>query len=423
MAALSRNHGLDQTVGLDVPGPLAGGQPSLLLLSSGTAGPAQVIDLPMTAALHAAWAVRNVVDRNPRLLACLPTGHVSHQLVNVLAATLLGGEVCFGDGEGVAMHPRDLVADLRRSRPTVLFGSPALFAEVAEELTTSLQGSGLGRAILRRLEIRARGSLERGLIERGRQTVTGSLIGWRLRRTLGLQATRDLFSGTAPLDPSVHAELGAVGWFVRNTYGLSECGGAASISASDRMVPGELGQVVEGMEIRIGSDGQVLLRGPSMMRGYLGLPGMEPGDWLATGDVALRGERGAVFFHDRLRNVLRTPDGPVTLRDIEQAVSGLFPPATAVAVARDDRSADLFVFVGNEEAAHLSVAVVERAMRDSRLWQMRCVRRVAVVPGYPSAGRYEIGTTGEVRRWMVRDNWGDFLEERDRRVLVASQVA
>src|SRR5205823_4224895 len=67
--------------------------PALLLQSSGTTGPAQVIQLPVTAMLQAAWAVRRVVDPHPRFLAFLPAAHVSHQLINVFAATLLGGEV------------------------------------------------------------------------------------------------------------------------------------------------------------------------------------------------------------------------------------------------------------------------------------------------------------------------------------------
>src|SRR5262249_23164991 len=100
--------------------------PTLLLQSSGTTGPARVIELPVTAILEAAWSVRQVVAPRPRFLAFLPAAHVSHQLINVFAATLLGGEVCFGGGGGIGRDPEDLVADLRRSQPTVLFGSPLL---------------------------------------------------------------------------------------------------------------------------------------------------------------------------------------------------------------------------------------------------------------------------------------------------------
>src|SRR3712207_6983284 len=56
---------------------------------------------------------------------------------------------------------------------------------------------------------------------------------------------------SAPL----HAWFAALGWFVRNTYGLTECGGAATVSGSERMAPGELGAVVEGMDLRLGVDG------------------------------------------------------------------------------------------------------------------------------------------------------------------------
>ena len=231
-----------------------------------------VIDLPVTAILAAAWAVRDVVDPHPRFLAFLPAAHVSHQLINVFAATLLAGEICFGGGGGIGRDAEDLVADLRRCQPTVMFGSPLLFAEVANEARRTLERHVVGRAIWRRLERETQRSLDHGVIVRERESLLGRLIGRRLRKALGLQHAREMFSGTSPLDPHVHAFLGVVGWFVRNTYGISECGGAATISGPHRMTPGELGVAVDGMELETDGDGQLCVARSVEHAGVSGLP-------------------------------------------------------------------------------------------------------------------------------------------------------
>jgi long-subunit acyl-CoA synthetase (AMP-forming) len=386
------------------------GTPVVLLQSSGTTGPARVIQLPVTALLQAAWAVRGMVDPHPRFLAFLPAAHVSHQLINVFSATLLGGEVCFGGGGGIGRDAEDLIADLRRSQPTVLFGSPLLFAGVVEEARRALQRGAAGRALWRRLERHAAGTVANGRIVRGREPLLGRLIGRRLRKALGLQHAREIFSGTSPLDAGLHAFLGTLGWFVRNTYGLSESGGAATVSAGDRMVPGELGTPVEGVELEVDWEGQLWLRGPSMMRGYVGGPVLDAGEWLPTGDLVGPDRRGALCFHTRASSLVPTADGLTSLDAIERTATRMFPGTRAVAVAAGDDTVDLYLFCGQEGGL-----VTPRDILGAP--GLECVGRAAVVPGSPSPARFEIGPTGKARRWMIERHWQEFLLGREERLL------
>jgi long-chain acyl-CoA synthetase len=367
-----------------------------------------VIDLPVTAVLQAAWAVREAVDAHPRFLAFLPAAHVSHQLINVFAVTLLGGEVCFGSGGGIGRDPEQLVTDLRESQPTVLFGSPQLFAEVVEEARRTLQRGVLGRVIWRRLEVQTQRSLERGVITRS-PSVTGRIIGRQLRKSLGLRQAHDMFSGTAPLDATLHAFLGAVGWFVRNTYGLSECGGAATVSGPDRMTPGELGGAVEGIDLKTDTSGQLWLRGPSLMKGYLGRSPLTAGDWLPTGDLVQPSSRGTFCFHARMSSLVPIPAGRTTLDEVERAANQVYAGVTAVAVADEDRTVSLFLFTGADEMHTVQVGPEITAP------ELECVRRVAIVPDAPSAARHEIGPTGKVRRWVICAHWKHHLRDRAER--------
>jgi long-chain acyl-CoA synthetase len=383
---------------------------ALLLQSSGTTGPARVIELPVPAILQAAWAVREVVDPHPRFLAFLPAAHVSHQLINVFAATLLGGEVCFGGGGGVAREAEELVADLKRSRPTVLFGSPLLFAGVVEEAHRALERRAIGRAVWRRLQRHTQRTLERGVIVRGREPLIGRLVGRRLRKALGLRHARAMFSGTAPLDADLHAFLGTLGWFVRNTYGLSESGGAATISARHRMVPGELGAPVDGVDLEVDWDGQLWLRGPSVMRRYLGDPPLGAPDWLATGDLVRPDPHGALCFSTRVSSLVPTAHGVTTLDEIEAAATRLYPGTTSVAVKAGDNSVNLYLF-----GDHHTLPASARELLGHRP-DLACVGRAALVVGAPSPARFEIGPTGKVRRWMIHEHWQGYLEERKERL-------
>jgi long-chain acyl-CoA synthetase len=338
---------------------------------------------------------------------------VSHQLINVFAATLLGGEVCFGGGGGIGRDAEDLVADLRRCRPTVLFGSPLIFAGVIDEARRTLQRRALGRALWRRLERQAGRTVASGMIVRGREPLLGRLIGRQLRKALGLQEVREIFSGTSPLDAGLHAFLGTLGWFVRNTYGLSESGGAATISAGDRMVPGELGAPVEGVDLEVDWEGQLWLRGPSMMRGYVGGPLLDAGDWLATGDLVGPDRRGALCFHTRASSLVHTGDGLTSLDAIEKTAARTFPGTTAVAVAAGEDSVDLYVFSDDPTPSLSGRAILGAPGLD-------CVRRAAVVTGSPSPARFEIGPTGKARRWMIERHWQERLVERQERLLPAA---
>jgi acyl-coenzyme A synthetase/AMP-(fatty) acid ligase len=254
--------------------------------------------------------------------------------------------------------------------------------------------------------------LARGEIRPGDASPVGRLVGRLAARQLGLQDAREIFSGTSPLDPATHAFCGAIGWYVRNTYGVSECGGAATISGRDRMVPGELGQPVDGIELVVDDDGEILLAGQTLMRGFIGQPAQEPGTRLATGDLGeWTADGSALLFRGRRSSVIETPAGPSTLDAVEHDAEQAFPGTTAVVVrhgADGDRLGLLLVrregfdgaiatthavrqWVAAQVAADTHVAAIAAAVVDDR--------QLDVTAG-------EVGPTGKVRRWMVATTRG-----------------
>jgi long-chain acyl-CoA synthetase len=254
--------------------------------------------------------------------------------------------------------------------------------------------------------------------------MAGRLVGRKVARSLGLDRAQDLFSGTSPLDPETHDFFGALGWFVRNTYGLSESGGAATISRRDRMAVAELGEPVEGMELYRDADGQLLLRGPSVMTGFLDRPRLSPGGWLATGDlVAWKADNSLVFTGRRYVQV-RGPSGATTLEAIEDAVEAAHRGSQAV-VDHSDDGLTLLVFPakcpgdrrGGTASSIPSVtpATLARFVRSRPVAEgFNLIRAVGVGTAPLAAERGEIGPTGKVRRWRVGLNWSHVLEPADR---------
>ena len=140
---------------------------------------------------------------------------------------------------------------------------------------------------------------------------------------------------------------------------------------------------------------------------------MAAGGWLATGDLVRPGAGGALCFYARRSSLIASPHGSTTLDEIEEAATKALPDTTAVAVAEGDRSVSLFLFTGDDVAEPESPGAILRAFQDGEVPQLRCVQRVAVIPGLPSLLRHEIGPTGKARRWMIHEHWEDHLHDRE----------
>ncbi|HZQ80608.1 MAG TPA: AMP-binding protein [Gaiellaceae bacterium] len=120
--------------------------------------------------------------------------------------------------------------------------------------------------------------------------------------------------GGAPLPPeTLHAFEERFGAVVREGYGMTEAGGAIAVQAADDRVPGSVGRAVPGAELRLAEDGELLVRGPTLMRGA--------DDWFATGDIARIDERGNVFILDRKKDVILRGGYTVYPREVEDALA------------------------------------------------------------------------------------------------------
>ena len=143
--------------------------------------------------------------------------------------------------------------------------------------------------------------------------VADKLVFSKIRQATGGRM-RLMVSGSAALNGDVARWFDAAGMPVIEGYGLTENSAAGCIVRPDDMVFGVVGQPFPGTEAMIAEDGEILLRGPHIMRGYRNLPeataeALLPDGWLATGDIGVMDADGHIKITDRKKDLVKTSGG------------------------------------------------------------------------------------------------------------------
>ena len=374
--------------------------PLVCLQSTGTTGPARVIEIGEEAIVHAVRALQGEASHPfPRFLSFLPTAHISERLLTLYVSVALAGHTWFGGGLA------SLADDLRACRPTVLLAPPILLDAMRSRASTEAARSRLGRALLASVDRAAGAMLARRRVGEIRVPLFARVFGWQLRRGAGLDEVRDTFAGTAPLASSLHAWFEAVGIPVRVVYGQTEMAGATSMTPRKGATFGSVGVPLPGVSIRIGPGGELLVRAKSVFTRYArdadaSRRTLEQG-WLHTGDRAALLPTGEIVLEGRVQALVTARDG--TTVDTTQILSEVCSASDgAGAVLAPAPDGGVYLFVESERSPR----------PDAREWSALAtlvegvdphgvVRGWALVDGGFSMASGEIGPTGKPRGWRI----------------------
>ena len=392
--------------------PRADRTPLLYLQSTGTTGPARVIDIGEAGLVSAVRAVaREASHQFPRFLSFLPTAHISERLLTLYASLALAGHTFHGGGLST------LADDLRACRPTVLLAPPLLLEALRDEAIAGAGAGALGRRLLASVEVTADALLASGVTNGVRRPLGARLFGRLLRRSAGLDQVRDAVAGTAPLPARLHAWYEAAGIPLRDVYGQTELTGATSIAPGRGASFGAVGVPVAGVAIRIAPDGELLVRADSMFRRYVGDQAATArvlrDGWLHTGDRARRLASGEIVITGRVQSLVMASDGtPVDTAEIAARLRGVFGSGTAVfAPAGDDGGVHLFLAFARSTRPPAALALL--AGDDARWSQVAAiiddadprgvVRGWALYDGAFEQATGEVGPTGKPRGWRIQE--------------------
>src|SRR5829696_8094730 len=324
-----------------------------------------------------------------RLVSYLPAAHIVDRWLSHYHGSLgLGCTVtCVAD-------PRQVLAQLPDAQPTVWGGVP----RVLEKLRAAL--------------------VRRGVDDPGALTIEQRIA---LRERLGLGALRWLAGGAAPVAAPVLEYFGLLGIPIAEMWGMSETAGPGLANPPRAIRDGTCGLPVDGMELRLAADGELLVRGPMVMRGYRGQRersrrAFTSDGWLRTGDIAAMDEDGYVAIVDRKKDLIISSAGKnMAPARIERVLAAGDPRISAVVVVGDRRPYNVALVVVepklDAEAPELREAV-SRAITEGnrRLSRAEQVKRWTVLPGPWSMGGDEITPTGKPRRAAITAKYAEEIE-------------
>jgi long-chain acyl-CoA synthetase len=164
-----------------------------------------------------------------------------------------------------------------------------------------------------------------------------ALVYGPVRDQLGLRRARWAYTGGAPLGPDAYRFFRAFGVNLKQVYGATELSGLAALQPDGEADPGTVGRVCAGIELRIGENGEVLIRSPGLFQGYYKQPDataatLTPEGWFRTGDAGYLDGNGHLVVIDRAKDVGKLADGtPFAPQFVENKLK--FSPYIGEAVA------------------------------------------------------------------------------------------
>lgn len=299
---------------------------AVLTYTSGTTGPPKGSMISHRNALYQTRVVLEDLDirRGDEQLGFLPLAHIAGRVFYIFC--LLGGRCRVNLVESLETTTQDL----QEVKPTVHFAVPRVWEKQFSTVTIKLgEGTALGRWAYEKALALGRRAAPYRLAERRPPwllrlglAVADFLALRNIRIFLGIQRARRLFTAAAPIASELIEWYWALGVPMYEVYGQTECTALVTVNKPGAHRIGSVGRAVRGSRVCLSDEGEILVRGPGVIRGYWNKPELSQetlkNGWLHTGDVGRIDDDGFVYILDRLKDIIITAGGKnITPSEIE----------------------------------------------------------------------------------------------------------
>ncbi len=298
-----------------------------IVYTSGTTGPPKGVMLSHRNILENCYASLQCMDVYPEdtFLSFLPLSHMLERMGGYYLPMMAGSTVAF------ARSIPDLAEDLLTIRPTILIAVPRIFERIYNGIMTKL--SAKPKAVVTMFRAAVEVGWESFLHRQGRGPWSPSLLAHplldalmaaKIREKLGGRL-RIIITGGAPLSAEISKFFIGLGLPLFQGYGLTETSPVVSVNRAEDNRPDGVGRPIEGVEVKIGEDGELLVRGSCVMQGYwrneeATARTIDAEGWFRTGDKAII-ENGHIRITGRLKEIIVLSNGEkIAPTDIEMAV-------------------------------------------------------------------------------------------------------
>ena len=266
-----------------------------LIYTSGTTGPPKGVQLTHRNLMTLTSGVEGIIDfpeRGAKIISWLPAAHIAERGAHYYLPVIRGCTVY------ICPDPRKIVEFLPQVHPTWFFAVPRIWEKLKAGLEAKLAAipgedgerarQGLAAAI-QKVRLEQAGEEVPEELAKGVAAADAALFS-NMRKALGLDEALAVNVGAAPTPLEVLEFFHALGIPIGELWGMSETCGASTVNPPERVKLGTVGPPLPGIEIKLAEDGEVLVRGDSIMPGYRNMPEktaetIDDDGWLATGDI------------------------------------------------------------------------------------------------------------------------------------------
>jgi long-chain acyl-CoA synthetase len=395
------------------------GDLACLIYTSGTGGAPRGVQQHHGAILHNLEGCTDIISTDfgwgdEVFLSFLPASHAYEHTGGQMFPIALGAEIYYAESL------ERLVANIEEVHPTIMVVVPRLFELLRARIMKSIEGQGGFAKYLLRRALKIGADKYEGRLKPWDLPMDG-ILGLTLRRKIREKVggrVKAWVSGGAPLNPEVGIFFQSLGITFLQGYGQTEAGPLISCNRPRVGIRLETVGPPAGCEVRIADDGEIMVRGENVMRGYWRNPEetarVLQGGWLATGDVGHFDDKGRIVITDRKKDLIVNDKGDnVSPQRIEGMLT--LQPEIAQAMVYGDRRPHLVALlvpdpdVARDADLHARLQrAVDRVNAD--LSVIEKVRRFVLADESFSIENEQLTPSLKIRRHVISKVYGERLD-------------
>jgi long-chain acyl-CoA synthetase len=323
-----------------------GSDTAIILYTSGTTGQPKGVVLSfdnIITTAKSAIAFEGLTDRE-EVLAYLPMAWIGEHIYSYAQAYCAG--FCASCPESQAT----VMLDLRELGPTYFFAPPRIFESILTQVMIRMEDSGWAKRRLFQFFLDFAKRVGPAILARHRVPLAQRMLYWLgeafvygpLKNTLGFSRIRLAYTAGEAIGPDLFTFYRSLGINLKQLYGMTESSVFLCIQKDGAVKPDTVGAPIEGVEIRIAEDGEVLFRGPGAFQCYFKNPeataaAKRPDGWVHTGDSGFFDADGQLKILDRARDVGRLRGGALFAPKFIENKLKFFPWVKEAVVFGDGR--------------------------------------------------------------------------------------
>jgi len=405
-----------------------------LIYTSGTTGTSKGVMLSHSNLTSCAVMASKRAEWEPGdvYLSFLPLSHVTARHVDY---------ICYLDGVTIVYCAvfDQLPQMFQEAKPTIIVAVPRVYEKARQEAERHA-GKGLRRKIFD-WAVRV-GEKHKDEIARGEEP---SSLAWKLANRLVFSGIRQgfggrsraYFSGGAPLGKDMAEWFCAMGIPILEGYGLTETSPTLAVNRRGAFKIGSVGKVYEGLELKIADDGEILVKGPTVFKGYWEMPEETRNSfvdgWFKTGDIGELDSEGFLHITDRKKDLIKTSGGKfIAPQPIENALKSNVLIAQAAVIGDKRKYASVILsphfplledwahangvtfasrqeLVASPKVRELYRGIVEDL--NKRLAQFETIKKICIVPDEFTVATGEITPTLKLKRRVIEAKYKQQIDD------------